>query len=595
MWRGVIKGLLKWCAHPRFPWFLAGLAFVMALASIGSGAFLDDRFHEHVLNGGVIHGGPRGVWDLYRFADGGEGLAAARDQGSFPWWTNTDLKISFFRPIASLWLAADHAIWKGIPWGPHLETALLYAALAYVTARAFDALVGGAAGGLAALFFTVEDGHAVAISWTANRYALIAALLAFAALGSYVRAREARRSGAFSAVLLALALLGGEVALGVAGFFLAYALFKDPNGRRPALVSLIPHIAAIGAWIVLYRLLGNGARGSSLYIDPASTPVRFALQAVQRAPILVLSQVFGPPAEIAPNLPPEARVGLAVVGVLLGGAIVYGVAKLAKGHTATKVLLVGALIALGPCCAMQPDDRLLMIAGFGAFGAIAIALVAVWQRPKAERTLGARVLAGTLLVVHLFVAGLLLPAKQLFFPTVFRDVVALGARTLPMSSDTEGKNVVALGAPDALIGSYMLIERIMDGSPRPERVGFASVQIAGTYGVERTGEDTFEIDNPIGMNAGVFSAVFRDHAYTVGEKNQGSGFLVEVLEIIPSGLPSRIRLTFAEPMSEQRFIVWSDAGFVAVPLLEIGERRTYEGVDIMTAGQRAAKLRASTP
>lgn len=597
MWRAVIQRLLKWCADPRFPWFLAALAFVMALPSLGAGAFLDDRFHEHVLLGHPVPGGPRGIWDLYRFADGGEGLAAARDQGQFPWWTNTDLKIAFFRPIASLWLAFDHAVWKGVAWGPHLETALLYAALGFVVARTFAAVVGGAAGGLAALFFVVEDGHAIAINWTANRYALVAALFAFAALGAFVRARNSAPNGAAksslpSALLFAIALVGGEPALGVIGFLGAYAIFMDPAGRRAGLLALVPHAVALVAWVVVYQLLGFGARGSGLYIDPASTPVRFVLAALQRGPILVLAQVFGPPAEAAGNLPAEGKMALAIAGVLLGGAIVYGVARLAKGHPATRTLLVGALVALGPACAMQPDDRLLMIAGFGAFGAIAIALVDVWTRAKSDAkqkaSLGARVFAGTMLFVHLVVASLLLPAKQLFFPTVFRDIVALGSKTLPLAPGVEGKNVIALGGPDALIGSYMLLERVLDGSPLPARLGFASVQTMGTYGITRTGERTVEIDNPLGMNTSAFSNVFRDHAYTVGEKDTGSGFVVEVLEVLPSGTPSRIRLDIADPPENQVWAVWSDDGWVEVPLFEIGERRTFEGVDLMTAAQRAA-------
>ncbi|MFO0617456.1 MAG: hypothetical protein U0414_32975 [Polyangiaceae bacterium] len=583
----MIQRLLKWCDSPRFPWVLAAIAFALTLPSLSAGAFLDDRFHEHALLGHSVAGGPRGVWDLYRFSDGGAGLAAARDQGAFPWWTNPDLKLGFFRPIASLWLALDHVIWKGVPWGPHLETALLYAALAYVTARAFGALVGGAAGGLAALFFVLEDGHAVALAWTANRYALVAALFSFATLGAFVRARDAGRSSLPSAALLILALLGGEVSLGVVGYLFAYALFKDPAGRRAGLLALVPHALVVVAWVVTYQLLGFGARGSSLYIDPASTPVRFLLAAIQRGPILLLAQMFGPPAEISPNLPPQAQMGLAIVGVLLGGAVVYGVARLAKGHPATRVLLVGALFALGPGCAMQPDDRLLMIAGFGAFGAIAIAIHAVATAPAKARTVGARVFTGTLAFVHLVVAGLLLPAKQLFFPRVFQGVVALGAKTLPLEGEVADTNIVVLGVPDALIGGYMLLERLLDGSPLPKRVGFASVQTNGSYDVERTAVDTIEIDNPLGMNASPFSAVFRDHAYAVGEKDQGSGFVVEVLEVLPTGIPSRVRLVFTDPPETWRFAVWSDAGFVEVPILAVGERRTWEGVDLMTAGQRA--------
>jgi hypothetical protein len=83
--------------------------------------------------------------------------------------------------------------------------------------------------------------------------------------------------------------------------------------------------------------------------------------------------------------------------------------------------------------------------------------------------------------------------KQLFFPTVFKDIIALGAKTFPLDEEIKGKNLVILGAPDALIGTYMYIERVMDGSPLPKRTSFLSAQILGTYGVERTAEDTLEM------------------------------------------------------------------------------------------------------
>lgn len=116
-----------------------------------------------------------------------------------------------------------------------------------------------------------------------------------------------------------------------------------------------------------------------------------------------------------------------------------------------------------------------------------------------------------------------------------------------------------------------------------------SGQALGAYGVKRTAADTIEIDNPLGMNAGTFATVGRNHGYAVGETNRGSGFVAEVLELAPSGLPSRVRFTFSDPLADQQWMVWSDAGFVEVPIYALGERHSYEGVDLMTAAQRAKR------
>jgi hypothetical protein len=73
--------LLARLESPRMPLVAAAVAFALALPTVALGYFLDDRYHELVMRGLPFPGGAHGVWDLYRFADGGpayrEGLRSA--------------------------------------------------------------------------------------------------------------------------------------------------------------------------------------------------------------------------------------------------------------------------------------------------------------------------------------------------------------------------------------------------------------------------------------------------------------------------------------------------------------------------------------
>src|SRR5258708_21904314 len=128
--------------------------------------------------------------------------------------------------------------------------------------------------GLAALLFAVEDGHALPAAWLANRNSLLATLFGLLALTVHDRwRRDGWRPGAWwGSAFLALALLSGELGLGVLAYLAAYALLLDPAGWRRGLTAAIPAGGVFLTWAAAYRLLGFGASGSGMYLDPLASP-----------------------------------------------------------------------------------------------------------------------------------------------------------------------------------------------------------------------------------------------------------------------------------------------------------------------------------
>jgi hypothetical protein len=109
------------------------------------------------------------------------------------------------------------------------------------------------------------------------------------ALDDYVR----RAVGVpLSAVLFAASLLSGESGLSTALYLLSHALLLDPETRWARRVRALAPFAVVGlAWVVAYRLLHYGARGSTMYTDPGSAPLVYLRQAILRAPIFLTGSI----------------------------------------------------------------------------------------------------------------------------------------------------------------------------------------------------------------------------------------------------------------------------------------------------------------
>jgi hypothetical protein len=573
-------------AHRGWPFGLGIVAFALASLTSRTPFFGDDLLHNFVLRGGHFPGEPRGAWDLYRFADGGEGIRTATAQGIFPWWSNPHLRLAFFRPLSSLWRAADYAVWGEHPLPFHLETSLVFAATVVVVALLLRRMVGGPAALLGALFFAVDDAHALPLTWIANRYAVLAASFGFASLLAHVRARESGGSRLFAPLLFGAALASGETALGVSGYFVAYAWLADPKGPKAGLASLWPLLVPLASWAVPYRLLGYGAHGSAFYVDPIDTPLRFAGLVPLRLPPLALAQILAPPSETFTTLGEHTGI-VALVSAVVALALYAFVWSRARAHRATSALLVGSLLAALPVCAVLPDDRSLLVPGVGVAAVVGIAL-ARHLDPTATPTasFGARALFRLLAFVHLIAAPVLLPLRGSLLPGVFESVTARGAASIPSGPRTVGRTLVVLGAPDALFTSISLIRKRLEGGPMPARATMLTTQLVGASVVERTGPREIVIRNDEGELGGPFSTVFRDTPFRAGDVVTTDLVEARVMSLAPNGLPSAVRFTFTEPLEDLLFVVWQGRSFVEVPAPALREPRSYSSVDLMSFLQK---------
>lgn len=61
----------------------------------------------------------RAPWDLFSFTKGEAENVALMSRGSLPWWSDPQLRLTALRPLASLLLSFDRAVFDSVPWAMH--------------------------------------------------------------------------------------------------------------------------------------------------------------------------------------------------------------------------------------------------------------------------------------------------------------------------------------------------------------------------------------------------------------------------------------------------------------------------------------------
>ena len=147
------------------------ITMVLLLPSLGLGAMLDDH-QILILLGGVVDADL--AWgNLFAFIP--EDPAVRQDllvHGGLPWWASDQLKMAFFRPLASWHLALDHALFGRSLVFWHAHQILWAGALVGLGAAVQRKLLPTRIAGLAMLIWAFDVSHGMPGSWIANRNAL---------------------------------------------------------------------------------------------------------------------------------------------------------------------------------------------------------------------------------------------------------------------------------------------------------------------------------------------------------------------------------------------------------------------------------------
>jgi hypothetical protein len=587
----MLEKLRRLLASPRAPLFAALVAALLTAPTIGSGLLMDDLTHRASFSPELrAPGGPRGDWDIFNFQGPDRGyLRHTMDKGLWPWWVAPDYRLAFFRPISSLSHALDYRVWPDAAWLMHIENIALYALMALFAALLYKRHVKPAwAAGLAALFFAVDDAHSTVVLWIANRNALLAVTFSFAALVAHDRARRGSRAKGFLApALFALGLLSGETALGAAGYLAAYALFLDQESGWSRAGSLLPYAGVALVWLTIYKFLGYGAFGGAFYIDPGSEPLVFLKALALRAPLLLIAQLAGPPSELWGDLPKEtlAVVALAIAALLAAlGALLY---RAIGRDPAARFFATGMLLSLIPIAATWPNDRLLLLPGFGAFGVVALFISrAAGAAGRVERTLAKSV--GVLFVFfHGVAAPVLLPVRALTFGSALRGYVERAEKSLPGDPRLAGSTLIVVNAPDVLVTHYVYADRHTRGGALPERVRQLAVVHKGSAEITRVDAHTLAMTQSEGFLHEMWSQLVRAPSATfrAGDTVAVQGMRVEIAEVREDGRPRRVLFRFDEPLDSPalRWVRWEKNAFVAAAPPAEGEAISVTPIDFARA------------
>lgn len=496
-----LRQLLRWPA----PLVVAPVLGVLVnLPALWGGLQVDDLFHRVKFLGPPtdIPVERATLFNLFTFNEPDLNLRLA-DAGAFPWWTHLDCRHAFLRPGTALTHWIDYRIYPDSAMLMHLHSLLWYAVVVAVAAVLYRRLLGthtpAWAAGLAAIFFAIDDLHALPAGWVANRNAAVTAGLGFITILSHDRWRRDgwRAGGLVTPAIFAAALMAGEAATATSGYLFAYTLFIDPaKRRRDRWLALLPY-AVIGLfWAVAYKSFGFGASGGELYIDPMGEPAKFLRGLAVAVPLYFLGQWAVPSPDIAMFMVPAGVLLLQIAAMVFIGLMIYSLAPLIKRDPTTRFWLVGMLISCVPISATQPSGRLMLFVGLGGMALVA-QVIALWKENldwKPASAAWSRITAG-LGVVFLVLHGALAPMMALgshqLIPGAGKILEQFADR-IPNDPEISSKQLVIINLPTPMMASYISIGRYLKGKPYPARIRVLATS-NDDLTIERLDESTIRV------------------------------------------------------------------------------------------------------
>ena len=559
-----------------------GAAFVLCLPGLQLGLVADDYMHIAVLEKLLPVGGPL---DLFDWAPGNpEAIQPRIAHGPYPWTTDPNVRVVFFRPLSSALIALDHALFKNCVPLQHFHSILWYGLIILACHLLFRMNLPGAVAFLALLLFAVDESHLFAAVWLANRNALVAAVPALFGLCAHLRWREDGWKPGLPLSLLgyALGLLGGETALGVLAYLAAYELFAAPGRWPRRLAAFLPATALVIVYLAAYKTMGYGAHGSGFYVDPIGEFSVYISQLPSRVLTLVGGQLVGFPADLwlVSSLTRAAGVlaGLAGIGLL---------AVLLKAHWPQVTplerrllswMLPGAALSMLPLAATLPTSRLLLVPSVGVSVLLAVVLHAWWQARKAGIIARWRAAACWFLVVlHLALPVAVWPGAATAFSLLGRQTERNALSPETDRAMAGASRYVMLVALDPLVNVYMPIMRaVLKHEPMPD--GWLIVSTAPCpHRVRRTAPNELELEVLGGaIGSQLVDALFNNgnRPFHVNDQVQTEGAIITVLETNAAGV-TKLRLTFDRPLEDPklRFLSTRNGFLERMSVPAIGEEQ----------------------
>jgi hypothetical protein len=534
-----------------------GVGFLLCLPGLQLGLVADDYMHIAVLEKILPIGGPL---DLFDWAPGNpEAIQPRIAHGPYPWTTDPNVRVVFFRPLSSALIALDHALFRNCVPLQHAHSMIWYGLIILACHLLFRRSLPGTVAFLALLLFAMDESHLFAAVWLANRNALVAAVPALFGLCAHVRWREDGWKPGLPLSLLgyAVGLLGGETALGALAYLAAYELFAGPGRRSRRLSASLPATGLVLVYLAVYKTLGYGAMGSGFYIDPIGEPWKYLSQAPFRMVALIGAQLVGFPADLwavgwfmHPVSVLSGLAGIALIAVLLKSnwsLVTEGERRLLSW------MVPGTALSMLPVAATVPTSRLLLVPSVGVSVLLAVVLHAWWQaRKSAFLRRGHAAACWFLVVVHLLLPAAAWPTASMGFAMIAKKVERDAMSPQTDAAMAGASRYVLLVAPDPMVNVYIPIMRaVKRHEPMPE--GWLIVSPCPCpHRVRRTAPNRLEMEiigGSIGNQLADFLFSNGDHPFRVGHKVEVAGAVITVLEANDIG-PTRFAVEFDRPLED---------------------------------------------
>jgi hypothetical protein len=562
-------------------WACLAAALVLGLPTLAMGFSLDDWTHLLILEGKWPIGS---ALDLFRFAGGdAHGMRRLVQEGPYPWWTLPELSISFWRPLASALEAADHRVFGRNAVGYHAHSLAWYLGAVAAVGALLRRWLPGSLGSLALVLFTIDEAHLLPAGWISNRNAVISLVFGVLALAAHLEWRERGRRWGLPASLLclALALAGGETAIGLLAYLAAYELLAGAGARKERLLALAPIAALTLGYLALYRSLGFGAFGSAYYLDPIGQPGTYVAGALTRIPALA-GGALGIPVDLW-ALAPGSRPALVALGLIASGLATWWMRALWPGLTHDerrhgRWLFAGAALSLVPVASSLPMGRLLLAPSLGGSVLLAVLLRAAWRsrqrrwRPRAAAAAGA-----VLALLHLVLAPLSWPALALAIREFGQQTGRAAAEmaSLVDPARIREQRLVIVSSVDLYTSMHVPMLWALDGRPLPRSWWTLSLSPHRTV-LTRTSSTSIELTVPAGhfLDSDLEQSVRSPrHPLQAGDRIELEGLTVSVLAADAEG-PTAIGFDLGVPLEDRSLVLLSWQGGALRPFTPpgIGER-----------------------
>jgi len=551
-------------------WLPLGLGLLVSLPALGVGLLHDDFLYRIAVTQ-VIESWDPGLFGLYAFTTEPEIGQRWRELSHLPWWTADNFHLAFFRPLSSLLLWMDLAVFGDAIWTAHLRSIVLFLALVAVIAALHRRLTDPGTACLASVVYAVAGAHLLPTAWISARHALVSSVPGLLALLLHLKWREdvSRSARWFALVMVVISMLGGELCLSALVLLFSYELLGRSDPLRRRLAALAPYTLLAGGYVVFYLANDYGARGTGLYISPVADPVRFLALGVVRIPILLGELIIATPATFVvsrPDLQPAFAVWGASMAALAAIMLVLLRRRLEpREWVALRWLLPGAFVALLPGAAGVIGGRAILPSLVGSSLLVALLLRSglAAARDRAVTRPGRMALWVAVVVLtfaHLVYAPLLI---RVGFALLVRHVGHETVRIAATVPEDCGPRYVLLAAADPVLNTYAPAAM----SPARTIGTFRTISLApNDHRLENVTKTGFDLRVVGERGPNFWEWVHRDVPLRTGDVVDLPDLRVEILEAGGNG-PTRFRVDLRRPLDDPELCLleWRDGALRRVP------------------------------